>query len=1037
MLDTFFGDVLPATGFFALWDKTTKQHQWFSSQEELFNRASDHIAHQDQGVYFATAAFNEQAATNGNKDARTQANVIAKKCFYLDLDAGEKKLAKHGAEKVYATQRDALRDVAKFIRASGLVPTYIISSGEGLHLYWALQEPIEPHLWTPIAKRLSKVLRQHGLKEDPAVTSDSARILRPIGTVHENGNTVAPLVLRAKLYDFDEFSSAVTNLLDSEEDEEVILPTKKYDTSINSDVIVEGPPKSLLKIATACGAMRHALRQRGNVEEPYWRAMLGVIKHTADGDAAAHKYSAGHPEYNKRDTQFKLDNWKTGPTTCTEFAKHCSQCGNCEHKGKIKSPVVLGAMNTREVEALPPEQQPAATKPPEPTGAPWDGFIPAGFAVKSEGETNTLIYNMPVDTQGEDGETVTMYVKVPVTHDIFWFGSWSDASHTEDSAQVFLHKWNRREVQTYTLDQTLLANQQKFREFLAGKSIHTTSNKHAPKALEEYSKMQIASVKALRDMPKVSRRFGLFINSDGRINAAHGENVITHDGVIHKAILSPDLRTIASALEIDMPRTDSVQYPATVWEDELMPKAKRYVAFMQKYYGDERLVKFQLAAMLGLASPFMPFVMGEYVAGNELPPNGMAVSLYSQDSGKGKSHLMKAVALAYGRPAALSGDGNSQSATNVYRLGVLGMMGSYPVIFDEMGQTPAPELAALVSSIANGMSRSRGTKDGGLRVGVKFALVAMMATNKSAREMIQEAASESNAIQMRLFELDVDDIEEFDDSKKAEYAADWAAVQNCAGALGALVERTICRYSAADMNKLVTTMVGRARDITDAKQAERFQYRGLGAMMALHAVLKSLDLVMFDAAPMIEMFRQANALGLAYAQENTLPTSGTQLLSMALHDLTQFTVVTNNVTRRSRYVTNYDEPLVAVPHVVHARHVANERVTIVSSSALREWCQRHKVSFSKMMMDSRAADVLERLYYSSKQSSGPYNLMQGMRGNTESSVTCYRVNVLKLAQATGTRVEYDGVPTDNVVHISPPQVQQPPAEPEDGQATSQ
>jgi hypothetical protein len=1026
MLDTFFGDVLPATGFFALWDKTTKQHQWFGSQDELLQHTQAAIDGQVQGMYFATAGFAEQAAINGNKDARTQANVTAKKCFYLDLDAGEKKFAKHGAEKVYETQKDAIRGAVEFIKTTGLAPTYLISSGEGLHLYWALEEAIEPHLWTPIARRLSKVFRQHGLKEDPAVTSDSARILRPIGTVHENGSEVKPLLNRGRLYDFDTFSSLVTNLLVDEDEDVFDAPTKKYDTSINSDVVVEGPPKSLKKIIPQCAAMKEAARVKGNVEEPYWRAMLGVVKYTVEGDEWAHFLSSGHPDYSKRDTQFKLDNWKTGPTTCAEFAKRCSHCAGCEHKGKIKSPISLGVMNNREVEALPEEKKPEAAKPPAPTGAPWDESIPAGFSVKSSGDTHTLIYNMPVESKDEDGEAITIYVKVPFTHDIFWFGSWSDAAHTDDSAQVFLHKWNKREVQTYTLDQTLLANQQKFREFLAGKSIHTTSHKHAPKALEEYAKMQIASVKALRDMPKINRRFGMFIDSNGRISAAHGDNVITHSGEIHKAILSHDLRETAKALEINLPTTTEAKYDADVWDADLYPKAQRYVEFMKKYYGDERLVKFQLAAMLGLASPLMPFVTGEYVSGETLPPCGLSVSLYSQDSGKGKSHVMKAVALAYGKPSALSGDGNADTATNVYRLVKLGQMGNYPAFFDEMGSTPANDIAALVSAIANGQSRGRGTKEGGLREGVRFALVALMATNKSARELVTESSNVSNAIQLRLFELNVDDIQEFDNDLKKQYSADWADVQSCAGAFGAVIERTLCKYSAADVNKLVTTYVNRASELTDAKQAERFQYRGLGALLALNAILKSLNLVMFDVNALIEAFRQANALGLAYVVENTMPTEGTHLLSMALHDLTANTAVTLNETRRSRYVTAYDEPLVPVPHVVHARHVVSHRVTYVSSDALRDWCQKHKVSFSKMMHDARHSGVLNPVYPGRKVPSASFNLLKGMRGSTEAMVTCYCVNVLKLAQVTGETVEYDGVPTDNVVHLNQPEPQQPP-----------
>lgn len=175
-LSTFYGDVLPPEGSYALWTKHNYHNTWFASKDELIGATQDAIDNEAQGVYFATAGFNETAAQNGDKDARTQANVTGKKCFYLDLDAGPGKLAKHGADKVYATQREAIADAVRFFKETDLPPTYLISSGEGLHVYWCLEETVSGVEWTHVARRLSRLFKQFGLKEDSAVTADSARI---------------------------------------------------------------------------------------------------------------------------------------------------------------------------------------------------------------------------------------------------------------------------------------------------------------------------------------------------------------------------------------------------------------------------------------------------------------------------------------------------------------------------------------------------------------------------------------------------------------------------------------------------------------------------------------------------------------------------------------------------------------------------------------------------------------------------------------------------------------------------------------------
>lgn len=498
MLSQFLSDVLPSNGRYALWTAHNKLHTWTDTIGELANEINDR---DDMlGVYFATAGFGDIRSDKTGLFARTQANVLARRAYHLDLDAGEEKLEKHGEAAVYATQRDALADLVAFIKKTGLAPTYIVSSGEGLHAYWCLEDDVHAEQWTLTAECISRLFAQEGLKQDYACTTDSARVLRPIGTLHKNGTKVAVLRNTGRFYEQDDFRLRVVSLL-----KEPVLPKKTAAAkrvSINDEVLsVQGPPKSITKVLKRCAALLKVAKRRGNVEEPLWRAMLGVVKHTVEGDAAAHKLSEGHPEYDYADTQDKLERWATGPATCDEFAKYCSkECSGCEHRGQIKSPISLGSMTIEQVEALPEEKKPVAPKQ-QPSGKPWDGHIPKGFSVKPTPDGHLLTWQMPFDQETDDGVVRTI-VDVPVTSDIFWFSQWADSDNTDDVAQTVIMKWDGTSTRTYTFDQTLIANQQKFREFLAGKSIFSSTHKKANTAMEEYTKARWSAFAPWANSPR-------------------------------------------------------------------------------------------------------------------------------------------------------------------------------------------------------------------------------------------------------------------------------------------------------------------------------------------------------------------------------------------------------------------------------------------------------------------------------------------------------------------------------------------------------
>jgi len=999
MIEQFFQAVLPATGYYCLVLLPEGRHIWVDSIEKLAKLAER--TESRTGVYFGTASFS-------TSDNRKAANVLALRSLRLDIDAGAKKYAKDPTG-TYPDQRTALGGLLEFVSKTKLAPSYIVSSGEGLHVYYCLEQDVDPDHWLALADGLKQAALSHGLRVDPTVTTDTARILRPLGGLHSGDKRVKVLKATGVVYAESDLIAAL----------DVLPPARKYDTSINDDAIAapgaEGPPSSAIKIAKHCGALQTVVDELGNVQEPYWRAMLGLVKFTVEGDELAHEWSKGYDGYDERATSRKLDGWATGPSTCAEFSKHSSACGDCKHNGKIKSPIVLGRMTAEQIETLPVEQRPVL---PAPTvkGMPWDGNIPQGFDVVSKDAENLLIGYIEVERENETGEMVPIRIRVPITHEVFWFSHWADSENEGDGgAQVTVHKWDDMEqrVKAYTMSLSLLASKADLAKKLAEFGILTTTDKRASQAMESYTKAQHLRIKNLFRRPKITDRFGMRVLDDGQLVTAHGKYVIYGDGRIQTGAIGPRLRGTVDAFALPVPTSFLGEWGPEVWDSHIIPAAQRHVDFMRESYGAPGMEKYQLAFMLGLCSPLMAFVTGSYTSPGELPANGLSVSLYERQGGRGKTTLMQATVLAYGKPEELAKDQNQTSSTDLARIAKLSIWGTMPAAFDEMGRNTERSATGLISAIANGTSREGADRNGGLRTGGRWALICMVATNKSQRDMITVNEQESSAVQYRLLELDINDMPDFSQEQRNSFAQRWADVRDTAGALGALIQRDMCAMGPALANKLVMDCVAKAGSLVEADKEDRFQYRALGAMLAVQLLLKRRGLLMFDTKAMLDCFRDANDAAKSYIREHTTSSNGLDLLEKFLYDIRPNTVITEDIgMTRTRGQKTYAVHIHSrFPDKVYARYVKDQWKIYVSADALAEWCRVGGVRATEITDMCREIGVLEGVDAGAKvgdkltRIKKRYNLLTGMRESTEATTSCMAFDMRKLALHRGRKVQ--------------------------------
>src|SRR5205085_2804708 len=108
-----------------------------------------------------------------------------------------------------------------------------------------------------------------------------------------------------------------------------------------------GATPLLAPILNGCAWMRHCRDDAAALGEPEWYAMLGIAGRCRDGAAAAHALSQPHPGYSPQETAEKLSHAleAAGPRTCQSIRSDLDAqpyCAACPHRGKIRSPIVLG-----------------------------------------------------------------------------------------------------------------------------------------------------------------------------------------------------------------------------------------------------------------------------------------------------------------------------------------------------------------------------------------------------------------------------------------------------------------------------------------------------------------------------------------------------------------------------------------------------------------------------------------------------------------------------------------------------------------------
>jgi hypothetical protein len=313
--------------YFSHLDRARWQHTAAGTAMQLREHAN---------LYFAIGVQGERPEKGRGKEA----GVISLPGLWADIDV-------LGPNHVALALPPTMEDAWRIARAVPFKPTLVVYTGGGIQLYWLFREPweFETDKERKKAKALSKAFQKylqnvalnHGWAMDG--TADLCRLLRLPGTY--NRKQAEPVMVRYEVIeegrrynpsDFEEFLAI------------------EADSELKAHVQGEAPATptaEFARILNGCSWMRHCKDDAATLPEPEWYRMLSIVGRCKDGARIAHDLSRQYPKYTEAETTEKLKQamGASGPATCAFIGTDLGQaqhCRDCEHQGKIKSPVVIG-----------------------------------------------------------------------------------------------------------------------------------------------------------------------------------------------------------------------------------------------------------------------------------------------------------------------------------------------------------------------------------------------------------------------------------------------------------------------------------------------------------------------------------------------------------------------------------------------------------------------------------------------------------------------------------------------------------------------
>lgn len=743
---------------------------------------------QGRNAYMALCCFGNP--TMGRK----QVNAIKARCLWADIDAGKK-------DSTYANVSEALAGVVQFRRATGFVPSIVVSSGMGLHAYWQLSHDVDIPTWKTLAATFHKVCIEYKLDIDSTRAEDCASILRLPGTFHvKSGNTVNVMFDQPVTYDPDDFLRLMQDKVGSVAAKPIPMsaPVQVSNPAFDAEMDAMGltqtsmPKRHAKDIAARCQQILYM----GSGSYIVWYYAMTVLKCCEDGHRAAHILSSADARYDVDTCDAKWNATSDNmPTSCAHFAaERPDMCQGCALFGQGKNPLMVSAAPVQQ------EEKVEVLKTPEP-GQPLDLSNTHNFPSRS-----IMSSQFRVDSNGvwwlEAVKDKAAEVFVTEEHCISTVPLYFKYIAREEKAQrepkrhyIFeaVHADGRAEELALIPDQHL--NSTKIQQWFCNGRMFPSDGSYPARIYMDFINAYLASV--ARDAVEIDTldHFGWTTIEDPathtRIPAfALPQGIVSALGV-KLAKPSPDVEQIAS------------EFSAKGTLDDWRFGVDLYKT-LEQYAG-------QLGVVLSLAAPFMKYGLGE--------AKSATYSLWSDVPGKGKSHVLRCAASVWGDPSQQLIQRNTSSVAIQRRLAILH---NVPVMCDELTDVADDVMYSLAYTLAGGKEKSklRSSGDGFIKTG-DWQTVTYATANKSFKTAIAAKAGDSEATLLRVIEYECDFSSYASDPALTGYINEcMAKVKNNYGRAGAeFIHRLLKSNRALDT---IPTMIEHWVNKVGFDSAERF-----------------------------------------------------------------------------------------------------------------------------------------------------------------------------------------------------------------------
>ena len=883
LLDT----VLPTEGRYCVFGYGRYPDQRFADTKEEVDAIAAEFVRRKVDAYFGCAKY-------GPLNNRTHENATYFRALWMDIDCGPTKGVpdEKGVVKGYLTQEIGLAEFKKFCMAVGLPRPILVSSGYGIHAYWLLEEVVTRRDWEPLANRLRELCVEQGLIVDSSVF-EASRVLRIPGTYNfkqDDPKEVTVLNENTQRLTY----AQLKELLGAPEPKDDVPDFIPRSMSPMMEALMGNKVKKFktIMLRTAegdgCQQLLNCFENQASIEEPLWRSALSIAAFCSDGDAAAHKMSKGHPEYDPEEVGRKVAQIraKGGPHHCATFEKlNPTGCTDCPHKGKIKSPIVLGM----EIEEADPDDNDFVVADEE-TGEETHYLIPEYPYPFFRGAKGG-IYRRATE---EEDEPTLVY-----EHDLYVVKRMKDPEVGE--VALFRLHLPHDGVREFSISTSSISAKDELRKQLAH---HGVVAHH--KQYENLASFVVSFVKNLQYVKKAETMRTQFGWADGDSKFILGDREITKDGVFY----SPPSSTNKDAAE-----KIHVKGDFDLWKQVF------------NLYALKGMEPHAFAALTAFGSPLLKFTGLE----------GAIINVISPESGSGKSTALYMCNSVSGEPKELTSMFKDTFNAKIHRLGVMNNLAN---TIDEITNMSGMEFSDLAYSISQGRGKEKmkgSTNE--LRVNnTKWQGITLCSSNSSFYEKLGVAKSSPDGESMRLLEYRIDhnDIISMTDGKRF---FDHQLRDNYGHAMEVYAQWLVNnKEEAVDLMRQVQARIDKEVQFT---QRERFWSGVAACNIAGGLIAKSLGLHDFDMKAVYEWLKRM----LSEMRQEVKPPQASPITAVGEFinaHISNALVVNGELDARSNLSAL---PLLEPRGELMIRYEPDTKELYIAAKAFKDFCVRQQINY--------------------------------------------------------------------------------------------